>query len=259
MSTRHHQPAFGVDWRAGPLGPGVSTFFASSLLCFKGSREALFGTQYPPLTACVGLNAIWRCVVLVCGGASITATCRYMLHACVRLPSHAQAVKEDWYFQMYYDDLPVWGFIGKMEKLFKPGGVTEFKYFLFTHIDFDVKYNDDHVIEINVSTDPLASRPHRARASPAQATRACMLQRAAIRDLAAPRCARMDAAHILPVECMRLRQAPIAGLVASGVPPAKPCTVSCTCAGGGGHQRERDQRGGQVHVLGALDTGHHPL
>jgi hypothetical protein len=25
-----------------------------------------------------------------------------------------QAVMDDWYFQMYYDDLPVWGFIGKV-------------------------------------------------------------------------------------------------------------------------------------------------
>lgn len=75
---------------------------------------------------------------------------------CDALPGLLQAVREDWYFQMYYDDLPVWGFIGKMEKLFKPHGITEFKYFVFTHIDFDVKYNDDHVIEINVSTDPQA-------------------------------------------------------------------------------------------------------
>lgn len=75
-----------------------------------------------------------------------------------------QAVQDDWYFQMYYDDLPVWGFIGKMEKLFKPGGVTEFKYFLFTHIDFDIKYNDDHVIEINVSTDPLVRWGHMLKA-----------------------------------------------------------------------------------------------
>lgn len=28
------------------------------------------------------------------------------------------------------------------------------RYFLFTHIDFDIKYNDENVIEINVSTDP---------------------------------------------------------------------------------------------------------
>lgn len=71
-----------------------------------------------------------------------------------KLKEFRRAVSEDWYFQMYYDDLPVWGFIGKMEKIFKPKGVTEFKYFLFTHIDFDVKYNEDNVIEINVSTDP---------------------------------------------------------------------------------------------------------
>jgi len=30
--------------------------------------------------------------------------------------SASQAVRDDWYFQMYYDDLPVWGFIGKVGK-----------------------------------------------------------------------------------------------------------------------------------------------
>ena len=65
----------------------------------------------------------------------------------------AQAVKEDWYFQMYYDDLPVWGFIGKMEKIIHHG-TSELRYYLFTHIEFDIKYNGDKVIEINVSTNP---------------------------------------------------------------------------------------------------------
>ena len=32
-----------------------------------------------------------------------------------------KAVEEDYYFQMYYDDLPIWGFIGKIEKILKPG------------------------------------------------------------------------------------------------------------------------------------------
>lgn len=69
------------------------------------------------------------------------------------LEKFRKAVRDDWYFQMYYDDLPFWGFIGKMEKILK-GSATELKYYLFTHIDFDIKYNDDRVIEINVSTDP---------------------------------------------------------------------------------------------------------
>ena len=38
--------------------------------------------------------------------------------------------------QMYYDDLPVWGFIGKVEKVVKTG--TR-KYFLFTHFHFEVR------------------------------------------------------------------------------------------------------------------------
>ena len=62
-------------------------------------------------------------------------------------------MREDYYFQMVYDDLPFWGFIGKLEKLLKPSG-TELKYFVFTHAHFDVFYNKDKVIEIKVTTDP---------------------------------------------------------------------------------------------------------
>jgi hypothetical protein len=37
------------------------------------------------------------------------------------LKKFRKAVKDDYYFQMYYDDLPIWGFIGKIEKILKPG------------------------------------------------------------------------------------------------------------------------------------------
>jgi hypothetical protein len=72
----------------------------------------------------------------------------------MRLPCMLQAVKDDWYFQMYYDDLPVWGFIGKVEKIILKSGVAEYRYYVFTHVDFDIKYQGDRVIEINVLTDP---------------------------------------------------------------------------------------------------------
>ncbi len=60
---------------------------------------------------------------------------------------------------MFYDDLPIWGFIGKVEKIMsQPGGKTwekhDLRYYLFTHIHFDILYNGDRVIEVNVSTDP---------------------------------------------------------------------------------------------------------
>ncbi|KAK1308363.1 hypothetical protein QJS10_CPA09g00300 [Acorus calamus] len=56
---------------------------------------------------------------------------------------------------MYYDDLPIWGFIGKVDKEGKTDP-SEYKYFLYKHINFDILYNKDRVIEINVHTDPHA-------------------------------------------------------------------------------------------------------
>ncbi|KAF5841834.1 putative transporter [Dunaliella salina] len=62
------------------------------------------------------------------------------------------AVKGDYYFQMYLDDLPVWGFIGKVEKR---ESSKEERYFLFTHFHYDLLYNKNNVIEVDVSSDPL--------------------------------------------------------------------------------------------------------
>lgn len=51
------------------------------------------------------------------------------------------------------DDLPVWGFIGKTEeKPGRTGTVQEPHFYLFTHFHFDISYNGDRVIEVNVST-----------------------------------------------------------------------------------------------------------
>ena len=57
-----------------------------------------------------------------------------------------RAIEQDYYFQMFFDHLPLWGFIGKVEK------GHSVKLFLHTH--FDVHYNGNQVIEINVATDP---------------------------------------------------------------------------------------------------------
>ncbi|KAL0797809.1 hypothetical protein Bca101_052983 [Brassica carinata] len=64
-----------------------------------------------------------------------------------------QAVEKDYYFQMYYDDLPIWGFIGKVDKDAK-SDPSEYKYFLYKHIEFEILYNKDRVIEISARMDP---------------------------------------------------------------------------------------------------------
>ncbi|KAK1575298.1 hypothetical protein Q3G72_004283 [Acer saccharum] len=65
------------------------------------------------------------------------------------------AVSKDYYFQMYYDDLPIWGFLGKVDKEGKTDP-SEYKYYLFKHLQFDISYNKDRVVEISVRSDPNA-------------------------------------------------------------------------------------------------------
>lgn len=64
------------------------------------------------------------------------------------------AVAKDYYFQMYYDDLPFWGFLGKVEK--DKTDPSEEKYYLFKHLHFEIHYNKDRVIEIDAKADPNA-------------------------------------------------------------------------------------------------------
>ncbi|XP_024034920.1 transmembrane 9 superfamily member 5 isoform X2 [Citrus clementina] len=67
-----------------------------------------------------------------------------------------KAVADDFYFQMYYDDLPIWGYIGKIEDgslvLSEKGN----KYYLFTRVQFDALYNGDQVVEIRAFSDPTS-------------------------------------------------------------------------------------------------------
>lgn len=69
------------------------------------------------------------------------------------LAAFRKAISKDYYFQFVYDDLPIWGYVGKVESV-KGDDPTKARLYLFTHFHFDIAYNGDRVIEINVSTDP---------------------------------------------------------------------------------------------------------
>ncbi|XP_034688990.1 transmembrane 9 superfamily member 5-like [Vitis riparia] len=64
------------------------------------------------------------------------------------------AVSNDFYFQMYYDDLPLWGFIGKVEDENWTVNENGPKYYLFKHVQFDALYNGNQIIEIRAFSDP---------------------------------------------------------------------------------------------------------
>lgn len=63
-------------------------------------------------------------------------------------------VANDFYFQMYYDDLPLWGFIGKVEDENWTSDGNGPKYYLFKHVQFDALYNANQIIEIRAFCDP---------------------------------------------------------------------------------------------------------
>ncbi|XP_027911788.1 transmembrane 9 superfamily member 5 [Vigna unguiculata] len=65
-----------------------------------------------------------------------------------------RAIDREFYFQFYLDDLPFWGFIGKLEEdSWTPGGGGQ-NYYLFTHVQFEVLYNGNQIIQVNAFGDP---------------------------------------------------------------------------------------------------------
>lgn len=60
-----------------------------------------------------------------------------------------EAVKKDYYFQMYYGDFTIWGFIGKINKEINADPIL-----LHKHLHFEIMYKNDCVIEIIVCPDP---------------------------------------------------------------------------------------------------------
>ncbi|KAK6786579.1 hypothetical protein RDI58_015104 [Solanum bulbocastanum] len=65
-----------------------------------------------------------------------------------------RAVDKDYYFEMYYDELPVWGIIGRVENREETEDTNYYKYFLYKHIHFDNHYKMDRIIEITARLDP---------------------------------------------------------------------------------------------------------
>ncbi|KAL7202262.1 hypothetical protein ACSBR1_033856 [Camellia fascicularis] len=64
------------------------------------------------------------------------------------------AITNEYYFQMYFDDLPLWGFIGKVEEESWALDGKGPKYYLFKHVQFNAFYNGNEVIEMRAFGDP---------------------------------------------------------------------------------------------------------
>lgn len=73
------------------------------------------------------------------------------------------AVRNNYWYQMYVDELPIWGFVG--EEVTPRGGDApaavaaaaaaspDARGFIYTHKRFDVAYNGDRVVEVNLTSE----------------------------------------------------------------------------------------------------------
>uniref|UniRef100_A0A6M2DUU4 Transmembrane 9 superfamily member n=1 Tax=Xenopsylla cheopis TaxID=163159 RepID=A0A6M2DUU4_XENCH len=53
------------------------------------------------------------------------------------------AVKNQYWYQMYIDDLPLWGVVGKEE---------DKEYYIYTHKKFEIGYNGKQIVDVNLSS-----------------------------------------------------------------------------------------------------------
>jgi len=61
------------------------------------------------------------------------------------------AIKNKYWYQMYVDDLPLWGMVGDM--LGETDKETELKPHIYTKKSFTFAYNGEHIIEVNLTSE----------------------------------------------------------------------------------------------------------
>lgn len=56
------------------------------------------------------------------------------------------AIKNHYWYQMFIDDLPIWGILGESDEEGK-------SIYIWTHKRFDIGYNGDHIVDINLTSE----------------------------------------------------------------------------------------------------------
>ncbi|XP_058053760.1 transmembrane 9 superfamily member 3 isoform X2 [Anopheles bellator] len=61
-----------------------------------------------------------------------------------KLKAFVYAVKNQYWYQMYIDDLPIWGVVGKEE---------DKKYYIYTHKKFDISFNGKQIVDVTLTPE----------------------------------------------------------------------------------------------------------
>jgi transmembrane 9 superfamily protein 3 len=58
----------------------------------------------------------------------------------------AYAIKNHYWYQMYIDDLPIWGIVGEYDE-------KDDAYYLWTHKKFEIGFNDNRIVDVNLTSE----------------------------------------------------------------------------------------------------------
>mmetsp|Transcript_8308 Transcript_8308/g.14075 ORF Transcript_8308/g.14075 Transcript_8308/m.14075 type:complete len:595 (+) Transcript_8308:31-1815(+) len=66
------------------------------------------------------------------------------------------AIEDDYFFEMFLDDLPMWGYVGEVthEEFLLGKSIQGARVYLYPHLHFSMGYNGDQIVSVNVTTDP---------------------------------------------------------------------------------------------------------
>jgi len=66
------------------------------------------------------------------------------------------AIQNHYWYELFMDDLPIWGFVGESipaEKQQEGEGKQEDQVLIYTHKSFDINYNNEQIIQVNLTSD----------------------------------------------------------------------------------------------------------
>ncbi|XP_001604363.1 transmembrane 9 superfamily member 3 [Nasonia vitripennis] len=61
------------------------------------------------------------------------------------------AVKNQYWYQMYIDNLPIWGVVGEPDEINNNNGETS--YYIWTHKKLDIGYNGKQIVDVNLTSE----------------------------------------------------------------------------------------------------------
>lgn len=134
----------------GPYHNRQETYAYFSLPFCRGNKEAISHYHETLGEALQGVELDFSGLDIEFKAASSESTyCEIQLDE-EKLKAFVYAVKNHYWYQMYIDDLPIWGIVGDMVE---EGPNNQITYYLWTHKKFDIGYNGKHIVDVNLTSE----------------------------------------------------------------------------------------------------------